>query len=61
MKHLPNQYLCTRCERSKVRCDFDFSTMKVVGEYAGVSYLVKCNKFKKRLNDNAINARMSSD
>lgn len=48
LPHNPQQTECTKCVKSKVRCNLDFDKMKAVGIYEGVAVIVLCNKFKER-------------
>jgi len=50
MKFLPHQLMCEKCQYLKRNCDhLKFDQMKPVGEYSGVSILVKCTDYKKRI------------
>lgn len=49
MIYNPHQYMCMRCTKLRENCDhLKFEKMKVVGEYIGVSKLVKCTEYVKR-------------
>jgi len=45
----PHQLMCQKCERLRQNCDMlPFEDMKQIKIYAGVSVIVKCDRFKKR-------------